>query len=1229
MARHESIAIGGFYATPPHLVPLIADMFEVESRDYGTGVRLADPCAGEGEAALKLALLLETKEIFACEMEKSRYEKLSQKVREQCGWAPLSHVLHGDAFHVEVNASMDVLYLNPPYDFDPVHGRLEQRFLERFTASLIEGGVLVFLVPYYALKASAELLAREYEQLQCFRFPGNDFDAFKQVVLFASKADSRMEPDAEIYQQVMRWAASVDGMPELGDSAEKYRAARGLYRLPKWVLRKFDLNGLKSKARVWRQSSRFGGLIPVPHILPDGPLEDLMFRQYPLATPPRPAHIASGIASGLFNGRKVEPVTEGLPDLLVKGVFDREYVTIEEKTNKDGDVTAHVQVQAPKLSTTVLDLSTSRYVTLKTGPKSNSTDIERMTVEDLLDHYGPSLMRVMDQQCPVMYDPKRDSETVELPPVGRKLFQAQEHASKALLKLLGGSKASSKYRRGKAAILLGEIGSGKTTCALTVAKAVGRRPLVMCPPHLLDSWTNEVAAVWPEAEVKVLSSVEDVDALREVDSEKPVVAVLSRETGKLGHAWSGVEGGCPKCGAPLPLGDLAKKRARCESKALLPRDLLAKRAVELAHMLAPYAPADSYVSSILGRRFHKKYLKKAATREEPLQWKGLDLQWVGEVLLELWDLAGSSEGHGKLFARLLLSEYSPEKIAVFAKGIRDGESQPWVAKEIAADLACLLPPRGDLQNTYREETKGSVSYYGNISEYILAHLDEGREHASRVGRIQWEGGIPLLDGNAPGSLKLALKALSKMISLARWRYGTECGEPLFQAEPQPRRVALSKYITRRASDLFDFLVLDEAHEYSSDNSAQEKSAHRLTELKLPTLLMTGSIMNGYAESLFANMWAVSNDFREAFSRDEKQRFIDRYGYRKRLLSEKDRQTGEILSFGSNSDRVERSERVIGNAPGLLPLFLFQHLLPLSVTLHKADLAIDLPPCRQIVAKISPGSELKDAYESLKTALAARIKADRFLPDYAGKLFGALAELPSYLDRATSDTGNQDDGSYEIRYPASLDSTVVAVGKAFPEDTLSEKEQWMIDTLRTELAEGRNAMVFCWHVNLLPRLAKIIERELGEKTATLYATKVATGKRQAWIDKNIVKKGVRIMLANPVAIQTGLNNLVHFSTEIWMENPACNPIILRQAVGRVDRIGQKQETRIYFPVYEGTLQEQLHELLLRKVAVSTSTDGLDPESALLAAGAADDGYLMGLSLGKQLWAMINDDSAMAA
>jgi hypothetical protein len=113
-----------------------------------------------------------------------------------------------------------------------------------------------------------------------------------------------------------------------------------------------------------------------------------------------------------------------------------------------------------------------------------------------------------------------------------------------------------------------------------------------------------------------------------------------------------------------------------------------------------------------------------------------------------------------------------------------------------------------------------------------------------------------------------------------------------------------------------------------------------------------------------------------------------------------------------------------------------------------------------------------------------------------------------------------------------------------------------------------------------------------------------------------------MVTNPVAIQTGLNNLVHFATEIWMENPACNPIIYRQATGRVDRIGQNLDTRILFPVYEGTLQENLHDLLMSKVAVSTATDGLDPESALLASGVGPDEFMTGLSIGKQLWAMLS-------
>ena len=89
---------------------------------------------------------------------------------------------------------------------------------------------------------------------------------------------------------------------------------------------------------------------------------------------------------------------------------------------------------------------------------------------------------------------------------------------------------------------------------------------------------------------------------------------------------------------------------------------------------------------------------------------------------------------------------------------------------------------------------------------------------------------------------------------------------------------------------------------------------------------------------------------------------------------------------------------------------------------------------------------------------------------------------------------------------------------------------------------------------------------------------------------------------------------------WVENPMCSPFVYRQACGRVDRIGQKLDTKIMFPIYEETAQEELHQLLMHKVGVSKSVDGLDPEEALRAAGVLDSEY-SGFSLGKQIYHMI--------
>jgi hypothetical protein len=224
-------------------------------------------------------------------------------------------------------------------------------------------------------------------------------------------------------------------------------------------------------------------------------------------------------------------------------------------------------------------------------------------------------------------------------------------------------------------------------------------------------------------------------------------------------------------------------------------------------------------------------------------------------------------------------------------------------------------------------------------------------------------------------------------------------------------------------------------------------------------------------------------------------------------------------------------------------------------------------------------------------------------------------------------GNGGKDTYRIAYPEGtpgVGGRVVAEAPLFPASMVLPKEAWLLDTVERELSEGRRVLVFGWHVALLPRLARLIAERIGEPVPILQADKVPTHKRQAWIDAQVIGKKRRVMVCNPVTVQTGLNNLVYFATEAYHQNPACNPLVYRQAVGRVDRIGQRLPSRILFPIYTDTAQVQAYKLLMTKVSVSLSTDGLDGEAALEAAGAGDGIGATGMSVGKQLFEMLTGE-----
>ncbi len=179
MARLESVAVAGYFATPSSVVERVAALIRPARPAARQAVRLLDPCCGTGAALRQLADAVGA-ETYGIEIEGQRAEEARQA---------LDHVLHASAFAVRLaHDAFSCLFLNPPYDHDDESKRLEHAFLTALTRALCSGGLLVFIVPQRRLALSARYLAGHYTRFACYRFPDQEYADFRQVVLLAVEA---------------------------------------------------------------------------------------------------------------------------------------------------------------------------------------------------------------------------------------------------------------------------------------------------------------------------------------------------------------------------------------------------------------------------------------------------------------------------------------------------------------------------------------------------------------------------------------------------------------------------------------------------------------------------------------------------------------------------------------------------------------------------------------------------------------------------------------------------------------------------------------------------------------------------------------------------------------------------------------------------------------------------------------------------------------------------------
>ena len=715
---------------------------------------------------------------------------------------------------------------------------------------------------------------------------------------------------------------------------------------------------------------------------------------------------------------------------------------------------------------------------------------ETLEMSDFLTQFGPSLLAAVNEHNPPVYQGEfnvhRDGRLNQL---HRQPFDRQREAIHAISQLL--------IDRGEpAAVLNGEMGTGKTMMAIAIAKLLHdqgiRRALVICPPHLVYKWRREILETVPEATVMVLNGPDSLAkliqlraALGKTRVNHPEFFVMGRVRMRMGFHWK---------------------------TAISPRQL--EPGITLASCPDCGAIQRDEDNQVYG--FHKYQVLFKDKRRQCDQCK-----------TPLWSLM-----HRK---KLAMSK-----------------------TKLVEKAMCQIPTIGP------KTAQKLIHAFGvDFIENMLA--DNIYEF------------INLMDSD--GELIFSDKQATRMErSMANIEFG------LGQGNYQP-----SEFIKRYLpNQFFGSLLVDEGHEYKNQGTAQGQAMGVLANKATKTLLLTGTLMGGYADDLFYLLWRIH---RRAMIEDgyvyndnnslgtAAMAFMREHGILKDVYK-------ESTSDDHRTAKGKKYNVTTSKAPGFGPKGITRYVLPYTVFVRLSEMGKGvLPDYDEFYENITLNEAQHERYQSLEADMRSQLnealrKGDRSL---LGLVINLLLRWPE-----TCFNGEV------VKHPHSRD-TLAVLPSVIDESTPLPKEQAMIERCLAEKAQGRKTLVYTVYSgtrDTTARLKNLLDKA-GLKTAALKAS-VSTDKREDWI-LDQVDRGIDVLITNPELVKTGLD-LYDFPTLIFLQT-GYNVYTLQQAARRSWRIGQTLPVKVYFYGYEHTAQIECLSLMAKKIAVSNSTSGVMPETGL--------------------------------
>jgi len=353
------------------------------------------------------------------------------------------------------------------------------------------------------------------------------------------------------------------------------------------------------------------------------------------------------------------------------------------------------------------------------------------------------------------------------------------------------------------------------------------------------------------------------------------------------------------------------------------------------------------------------------------------------------------------------------------------------------------------------------------------------------------------------------------------------------------------------------------------------------------LLLTGTLMGGYAEDLFYLLWRTMPSVMMA---DGYRYHRGKLGSAALAFSQEHGIIKEIMKVSDDANHKTAKGKNVRvsqtRAPGFGPLGVAKYVLPYTVFVKLKEMGEGiLPDYQEYFEEVSMDSEMQMHYDAMEQDLMERLRKALVVGDQTllGVVMNALLAWPDCAFREEV-----------VKHPRTQE-TLAYIPALFDAQTPTPKEQQLIEKVKANKQQGRRTLVYTVYTgkrDTASRLKALLSAE-GLKCAVLRAS-VKTEDREDWILEQ-VDRGIDVLITNPELVKTGLD-LLEFPSIVFT-NTGYNVYTLMQAARRSWRIGQRDDVDVTFLGYQGSAQMACLELMAKKIAVTQSTSGDMPENGL--------------------------------